>query len=96
MTVASSSIRHTFGRDDDRISVFSSRGPTWHDGFAKPGVAAPGQSLVSVMWSGVPVWGQQMVWRTSDPGGGSHIVWGNVALIANNNGSPPGRRLARP
>ena len=76
MTIASSSTRHTFGRDDDRISVFSSRGPTWHDGFAKPGVAAPGQSLVSVMWSGDPIWGQHIVWRTSDPGGGSVISSG--------------------
>jgi hypothetical protein len=121
MTIASSSTRHTFGRDDDRISVFSSRGPTWHGGSAKPGVAAPGQSLVSVIWSGDPTWGQHIVRRTSDPGWGSHIVWGNeftgttggqhivwrttvgpdgtvcdVAPIANNNGSPPGRRLGRP
>ena len=68
------------------------------------------------------MWRQHIVWRTSDPGWGSHIVWGNeftgttggqhivwrttvgpdgavcgsVAPIANNNCSPPGRRLARP
>jgi subtilase family protein len=40
--------RDTLRRDDDQISAFSSRGPTWHDRFAKPDVAAPGQSLVLV------------------------------------------------
>ena len=48
VTIASFSTSDTLNRDDDRISIFSSRGPTWHDGFAKPDVAAPGQSLVSV------------------------------------------------
>ena len=34
-------------RLDDRLADYSSRGPTWYNGFAKPDVLAPGQSLVS-------------------------------------------------
>ena len=32
---------------DDLIANYSSRGPTWIDGFAKPDFAAPGQNLVA-------------------------------------------------
>jgi hypothetical protein len=56
-----------------------------------------------------PGWGSHIVWGNEFSGttGGQHIVWrttvgpdgtvcGDVAPIANNNGSPPGRRLGRP
>ncbi len=56
-----------------------------------------------------PGWGSHIVWGNEFTGttGGQHIVWrttlgpdgavcGSVAPIANNNCSPPGRRLARP
>jgi serine protease AprX len=41
---------NTFGTDrrvDDRVADFSSRGPSWYDGIAKPDVVAPGTGLVS-------------------------------------------------
>src|SRR5439155_4032036 len=41
---------NTFGtaiRGDDRVADYSSRGPTWYDGLAKPDVVAPGHALVS-------------------------------------------------
>jgi serine protease AprX len=41
----------TFGtvrREDDRVAPFSSRGPSWYDGFAKPDVVAPGHNMLSV------------------------------------------------
>ncbi len=41
---------NTFGTDrrvDDRVANFSSRGPSWYDGIAKPDVVAPGTGLVS-------------------------------------------------
>jgi serine protease AprX len=43
---------NTATRNDDRIATFSSRGPTWYDGVAKPDFAAPGQNLLSVASAG--------------------------------------------
>ena len=37
----------TVSRNDDYVPSFSSRGPTWYDGFAKPDVIAPGVNLYS-------------------------------------------------
>ena len=38
----------TVTRADDRIAPYSSRGPSWYDGFAKPDIVAPGDNLLSV------------------------------------------------
>jgi serine protease AprX len=47
ITVGASRTLDTARRTDDLVSDFSSRGPTWHDAFAKPDVVAPGQYLLS-------------------------------------------------
>jgi serine protease AprX len=47
ITVGAVDTKNTAFHDDDRMAWFSSRGPTWYDGFAKPDVVAPGVSLVS-------------------------------------------------
>jgi len=47
ITVGAASTNNTLSRIDDRLADYSSRGPTWYDGFAKPDVLAPGQALVS-------------------------------------------------
>src|SRR5207244_192374 len=46
-TVASAKTQGTINPDDDLIANYSSRGPSWFDGFAKPDFAAPGQSLAA-------------------------------------------------
>ena len=47
ITAGAASTQHTVPRNDDEVAFFSSRGPTWYDGFAKPDVVAPGVALVS-------------------------------------------------
>jgi serine protease AprX len=48
ITVGAYDNNGTLRTTDDRIAAFSSRGPTWFDGFAKPDVVAPGVGLTSV------------------------------------------------
>ena len=48
LTVGGSSHMGTVGRSDDRIALFSSRGPTAIDAAAKPDVVAPGVGIESL------------------------------------------------
>jgi len=45
LTVGALGANNTVVRDDDLVAPYSSRGPTWYDGFAKPDVIAPGNRL---------------------------------------------------
>ncbi len=47
ITVGAGITNNTITRTDDRLADYSSRGPSWYDGIAKPDVLAPGQGLVS-------------------------------------------------
>ncbi|HVB39200.1 MAG TPA: S8 family serine peptidase, partial [Vicinamibacterales bacterium] len=47
ITVGAVMTQNTVTRDDDRVAPYSSRGPSWYDGYAKPDVVAPGHELVS-------------------------------------------------
>lgn len=47
ITVGAAITNNTITRTDDRLANYSSRGPSWYDGIAKPDILAPGQSLVS-------------------------------------------------
>src|SRR4030095_5788307 len=47
ITVGAEKTFDTTRRPDDRIAPYSSRGPTWYDGRAKPDLVAPGHGLVS-------------------------------------------------
>ena len=42
ITVGSLDTRNTTSRLDDEIPTYSSRGPSWYDGYAKPDIVAPG------------------------------------------------------
>jgi serine protease AprX len=48
ITSGSTNMFDTISRLDDRVSAFSSRGPTWYDGFMKPDLVAPGENVLSV------------------------------------------------
>jgi serine protease AprX len=47
ITVGAANTKGTVNRGDDRVSSFSSRGPSWYDGIAKPDIVAPGDGMVS-------------------------------------------------
>ncbi|HEV3485784.1 MAG TPA: S8 family serine peptidase, partial [Vicinamibacterales bacterium] len=47
LTVGAADSKATSIHSDDRVAFFSSRGPSWYDGFAKPDVVAPGVALTS-------------------------------------------------
>jgi subtilisin family serine protease len=47
ITVGALDTRNSVTHGDDKIPAYSSRGPTFYDGEAKPDVVAPGQNLVS-------------------------------------------------
>jgi serine protease AprX len=47
ITVGAAVTNNTVTRSDDRLASFSSRGPSWYDGVAKPDVLAPGQGMIS-------------------------------------------------
>ncbi|MGH9372239.1 MAG: S8 family peptidase, partial [Vicinamibacterales bacterium] len=47
ITVGALDSRNTQRVNDDRVASFTSRGPTWFDGFAKPDLMAPGVALTS-------------------------------------------------
>jgi serine protease AprX len=47
ITVGAVDTIQTASRGDDVVAWFSSRGPTWYDGYQKPDLVAPGSRLVS-------------------------------------------------
>jgi hypothetical protein len=48
--------RGTATRRDDSVAPYSSRGPTWYDGFVKPDVVTAGQALTAVSTSSAKLW----------------------------------------
>jgi serine protease AprX len=47
ITVGAVNSKNTVSRADDEVTPYSSRGPSWYDGYAKPDIVAPGHGLVS-------------------------------------------------
>jgi serine protease AprX len=47
ITVGAVMTQDTAARNDDTVAPYSSRGPSWYDGFAKPDIVAPGHGFVS-------------------------------------------------
>jgi subtilisin family serine protease len=47
LTFGAANTQDTVTRGDDAVADYSSRGPSWYDGFAKPDAIAPGHHLIS-------------------------------------------------
>ena len=96
ITVGAANTAGTERRGDDRVASFSSRGPTWFDGLAKPDVVAPGFNLVSNQVSGstLATRYQSLIVREgsakylclSGSSMATALVSGLVALMAESNG----------
>ena len=48
ITIGALNTFETVSRLDNRVTDYSSRGPSWYDAFAKPDVTAPGHNMLSV------------------------------------------------
>jgi len=71
ITVGATMTLGTAARGDDQVVDYSSRGPTWFDGLAKPDLVAPGQRLVSNAIGSETLYKLYPSWRYPTPAGGS-------------------------
>lgn len=93
ITAGASDTRGTIERWDDTVEDYSSRGPTWYDGYIKPDVVAPGHRLVSSTSTSSTHSGDDPAVRVHGRGGNSEsmsmsgtsmaaaVVSGSVALV---------------
>ena len=103
ITVGALDMNDTLDRGDDRVSPYSSRGPTKYDFAVKPDVVAPGANMVSAenpqSWLSTrfPSWhvagtGRNAYFRLSGTSMSTAVVSGGVALLLD---SDPGLNPAQ-
>lgn len=78
ITVGSLMTVDTISRRDDDVAPYSSRGPAWYDGHAKPDLVAPGHGLVSLNAAGSTLDTRYPDRRV----GGSHLRLNGTSMAA--------------
>src|SRR5204863_160678 len=68
ITVGAVNTAGTPSRSDDFVAPYSSRGPTWVDGFAKPDLVAPGHRIVADMNGGAYLYKTYQAWQFKTAG----------------------------
>jgi serine protease AprX len=88
ITVGSVKTVETDTRTDDRVATYSSRGPTWYDGMAKPDLVAPGHGLVAAAAKSSTLYRDNPALRVGDSylrlsgtSMAAGVVSGTVALV---------------
>jgi serine protease AprX len=93
ITVGATRTYGTNSRLDDTVAEYSSRGPSWYDGYAKPDLVAPGHRDVSAASSGTTLYtthpellvagtnGQYVYMSLSGTSMATGVVSGAVALV---------------
>ena len=73
ITVGAVDHQGTLTLRDNRVADYSSSGPTWYDGYAKPDVVAPGHYLASETAQGSTLSTDHPGWLTKGPSGKQFI-----------------------
>jgi serine protease AprX len=82
ITVGAVDTNNTLSISDDEVAAFSSRGPTWFDGFAKPDLVAPGVGLTSDAPRFSSLFGRFPHLRQSSSGGGDFSKLSGTSMAA--------------
>jgi serine protease AprX len=82
LTVGAADTKNTVTRTDDVVAPFSSRGPTWFDGFAKPDVVAPGTKLCSEAYTNQTLFGLLPLNRIVSASGKDYLELSGTSMAA--------------
>jgi serine protease AprX len=82
VTIGAVNTKDSITRNDDVVAPYSSRGPTWYDGFAKPDVVAPGHSLFAAANPGSYLWQSYPALRANPVESGHYMQLSGTSMAA--------------